>query len=243
MMDGTGLLLAYIQLMAPGLLAFALCLLLLPRAATGLRIALYIAIFILIRDAMTPAGLWRIDGIRISFLDVPWLLAALGLGCVMGVARLVAAEREMRPLLVWRKGSIAGGAVVGVGAGAAIGLGVLSLSGFSPNLAAFTPGFVAGLVILAYGGNLLEEVLFRGYLQGRLEQMVTPLRAALLSGLIFAACHSYLAITVTNAGWPILVFTAIEGIACGFVRLRYGIWAAALTHGTAILLISMPMAA
>ena len=147
----------------------------------------------------------------------------------------------MRPFLVWRKGSLVEGAAVGLCAGAAIGLGAAAVSGLSPMLWDFAPGFILALVILVYGGNLLEEVLFRGYLQGRLESYVTPLRAALLSGLVFAACHSYLAITVTNAGWPILVFTAIEGITCGFVRLRYGIWAAALTHGTAILLVAMPM--
>ena len=242
MPDGMDILWTYNTRMAPGLLAFALCLVLLPRAAVGLRIALYIAIFILVRDAMTPVGLWSFDGLRISFFDNPFLLAALGISSIFGVAFLIAVERDMRPLLVWRKGSLVAGGAVGLGAGAAIGLGGAALTGFSPMLPDFAPAFIFGLVVLVYGGNLLEEILFRGYLQGRLEQIVTPMRAALLSGLLFAACHSYLAITVTDGGWPILAFTALEGIACGFVRLRYGIWSAALTHGTAILLIAMPMA-
>ncbi|MEQ8268161.1 MAG: CPBP family intramembrane glutamic endopeptidase [Parvibaculum sp.] len=241
MLDGTEILWTYNMRMAPGLVAFALCLALLPRAAVGLRIALYIAIFILVRDAMTPVGLWSFDELRISFFDNAFVLALLGTTSVLGVVFLVSVERDLRPLLVWRKGSLAAGGAVGIGAGLVIGLGGASLSGFSPLLPDFAPGFVLGLVILAYGGNLLEEVLFRGYLQGRLEQIVTPIRAALLSGLVFAACHSYLAITVTDGGWPILAFTAVEGIACGFVRLRHGIWAAALTHGTAILLIAAPM--
>ncbi len=165
----------------------------------------------------------------------------IGIASILGVVFLVAVERDMRPLLVWRKGSLVEGAAAGLGAGAVIGFGAAAVSGLSPMLWDFAPGFILGLVILAYGGNLLEEVLFRGYLQGRLETQGTPLRAALLSGVIFAACHSFLAITVTNAGWPVLAFTAIEGVACGFVRLRYGIWAATLTHGTAILLLAMPM--
>lgn len=241
MLEGMDVLWTYNARMAPGLIVFALCLALLPRAAIGTRIALYIAIFILVRDAMTPTGLWSFDGLRISFFDSPAVLATLGISSVLGVAFLVAVEHDMRPFLVWRKGSLVEGAAVGLCAGAAIGLGAAAVSGLSPMLWDFAPGFILALVILVYGGNLLEEVLFRGYLQGRLESYVTPLRAALLSGLVFAACHSYLAITVTNAGWPILVFTAIEGITCGFVRLRYGIWAAALTHGTAILLVAMPM--
>ncbi|MBX3446732.1 MAG: CPBP family intramembrane metalloprotease [Parvibaculaceae bacterium] len=243
MSEGMDLLATYNMRMAPGLLAFALCLVLLPRAAIGLRIALYIAIFILVRDAMTPTGLWSFDNLRISFFNDPFVLATLGISSALGVVFLIAVEKDMRPLLVWRKGPLAEGAAVGLGAGALIGFGAASVSGMSPMLWDFAPGFIVGLVVLVYGGNLLEEVLFRGYLQGRLEQHVTPVRAALLSGFFFAACHSYLAITVTNGGWPVLAFTAVEGIACGFVRLRYGIWAAALTHGTAILLIAMPMLA
>lgn len=241
MPDSFSILFDYSARMAPGFALFALCLALLPLRAVGIRIALYIAIFILVRDVMTPAGLWTFGGLRIGFYPDGAVLAVLGISSLLGVIFLYAVERDLRDLLVWRKGSIGAGALVGIGAGAAIGLGALSLSGFSPLLPDFAPGFIAGLLLLAYGGNLLEEVLFRGYLQGRLESWVTPVRAALLSGLIFAACHSYLAITVTDGGWPILAFTAVEGLACGFVRLRYGIWAAALTHGTAILLISMPM--
>lgn len=241
LLESLSILFEYSARMAPGFVLFALCLALLPLRAVGIRIALYIALFILIRDAMTPSGLWSFSGLRIGFYPDGVVLAALGLSSLAGVGFLYAVERDMRAFLVWRKGSIGAGALVGIGAGAAIGFGALSLSGFSPFLPDFAPGFVAGLVLLAYGGNLLEEVLFRGYLQGRLEVYVTPVRAALLSGLVFAACHSYLAITVTDGGWPILAFTAVEGIACGFVRLRYGIWAAALTHGTAILLISVPM--
>ena len=243
MNEGMELLATYNMRMAPGLLVFALCLLLLPRAAIGLRIALYIAIFILVRDAMTPTGLWSFDGLRISFFNDTFVLATLGIASVLGVAFLVAVEKGMRPLLVWRRGPLVEGGLVGLAAGAIIGFGAASLSGFAPMIWDFTPAFIFGLVILVYGGNLLEEVLFRGYLQGRLEQVVTPVRAAFLSGLFFAACHSFLAITVTNIGWPILAFTAVEGIACGFVRLRYGIWAAALTHGTVILLVAMPLLA
>lgn len=239
--EGFSVLFDYTARMAPGFAVFALCLVLLPLRATGIRIALYIALFILIRDAMTPAGLWSFSGLRIGFYPDGLVLAVLGLSSLVGVGFLYAVERDMRGLLVWRKGSLVAGAAVGLGAGIALALPALALTGFSPLLPAYAPGFIAGLILLAYGGNLLEEVLFRGYLQGRLETYVTPVRAALLGGLAFAACHSYLAITVTNAGWPILVFTAAEGIACGFVRLRYGIWAAALTHGTAILLISAPM--
>ncbi|MFC7109047.1 hypothetical protein ACFQQB_56800 [Nonomuraea rubra] len=64
------------------------------------------------------------------------------------------------------------------------------------------------------------------------------MRAALLSAALFAACHVFLASTVTAAGWPLLLFTLYEGLICAFLRLRSGVIAAALAHGTAIFLLA-----
>ncbi|VVN40702.1 hypothetical protein PS862_04030 [Pseudomonas fluorescens] len=97
------------------------------------------------------------------------------------------------------------------------------------------------MVVLAFGGNALEEVLFRGFLQGHLEHHTSALRAALVSAVAFAACHAFLALRVTRIGWPILLFTLVEGLVCSFVRVRYGVNAATAAHGTAILLIAAPM--
>ena len=101
--------------------------------------------------------------------------------------------------------------------------------------------WLLGMIVLAYGGNALEEVLFRGLLQGHLERHASPLHAALGSALAFAACHVFLALTVTQAGWPVLVFTLLEGLVCALLRLRHGVLAAIAAHAAAILLIAMPI--
>lgn len=232
---------AYNLRFLPALLLFIAALLWVPRRLGGLRLALYIGLFIIMRDAMTPVGLWSFDALRIGFFANPLVLAGLGTVSVLVVGGVVALERDLRGLLVWRMGSLRGGALVGIGTGVLVAIPALALTGFSPLLIDFAPGFVLGLIVLAYGGNLFEELLFRGYLQGWLATRVSALRAALLSGLLFGVCHTALAVTVTNAGWPVLAFTVLEGVACGLVRMRYGLWAATLTHGTAILLLAMPM--
>jgi hypothetical protein len=43
---------------------------------------------------------------------------------------------------------------------------------------------------------------------------------------------------VTDLGWPLLAFTLYEGLICAFLRLRSGVIAAALAHGTAIFLLT-----
>ncbi|GIQ69065.1 hypothetical protein XYCOK13_18890 [Xylanibacillus composti] len=80
----------------------------------------------------------------------------------------------------------------------------------------------------------MEEVLFRGYVQGYLEQRTGMWRAAILSGLFFASGHIFLSATVTDLGIMVLVFTLYEGIVCSIVRMKHGIIAATLTHGLAI---------
>ncbi|NWB43851.1 CPBP family intramembrane metalloprotease [Pseudomonas sp. E6002] len=222
----------------PGLILFGLWFGLTPKTLPGLRIVILLLAFVLMRDAMTPLGMWSLSReVQIEFTANPWVLAALGglsLGLIALLARLAP---ELWQLTVLFKGNRWAGLAVGLGAGCLIGLPLRLYQGIEPVYWAWLMGMLA----LAYCANALEEVLFRGFLQGYLEQHVTPLRAALLSGLAFAACHSFLALSVTQLGWPVLAFTLIEGVACGLVRMRYGVVAATATHGTAILLIAVPM--
>lgn len=229
----------------PGLALFAAWFALAPKGEMGLRIAVLLAAFVLMRDAMTPLGIWAPSPqMQIGFASDPLLLIGLGaasLGVAVGLAKL--APDLGRLLVMFRNGRMIG-LVVGFTAGAAIAAPIALTNGVSLLASPALPAaWVLGMLALAYGGNALEEVLFRGFLQGHLESLTTPLRAALASGVAFAACHGFLAFTVTQLGWPILAFTLVEGIACALVRMRYGLAPAIATHGTAILLISTPLAA
>ena len=87
-------------------------------------------------------------------------------------------------------------------------------------------------------GNFLEELIFRGFLQGYFEKHMSTMRAALISGGMFAAAHIYLASTVTDLGWPLLVFVLVEGLACALIYRKFGLISSALTHGTAIFILA-----
>nr|WP_218174999.1 MULTISPECIES: CPBP family intramembrane glutamic endopeptidase [unclassified Pseudomonas] len=226
----------------PGLILFGLWFGLTPKTMPGVRIVILLLAFVLMRDAMTPLGMWSLSTeVQIQFTANPFVLAALGglsLGLISLLARLAP---ELWQLTVLFKGNRAVGLAVGLVAGCVIGLPLRLYQGIEPAAIPAYWAWLMGMLVLAYCANALEEVLFRGFLQGYLEQHVTPLRAALLSGLAFAACHSFLALSVTQLGWPVLAFTLIEGLACGLVRMRHGVVAATATHGTAILLIAVPM--
>lgn len=105
---------------------------------------------------------------------------------------------------------------------------------------AVAAGLLPGIAVVALLGNFYEEVLFRGFLQDYVQEElgIAPLRAAITSGIAFAAGHAFLASTVTDAGAALLLFTLYEGVIAGLLRMRWGLLAAVVSHGGAILLLA-----
>ena len=97
---------------------------------------------------------------------------------------------------------------------------------------------IPAILVFALLGNLLEESLFRGYVYGWLAERMPPIKAGISSGVVFAFCHVFLAITVTDIGYPLLVFTLWEGIIAGIVGAKGGVIPATVTHGGAIFLLA-----
>jgi membrane protease YdiL (CAAX protease family) len=91
--------------------------------------------------------------------------------------------------------------------------------------------------VFAFLGNLLEEMLFRGYVYGELARRMTPVRAGISSGVVFAFCPvKYLATTVTGIRYPLLVFCLWESVIVSTVGAKGGVLPSTLTHGGAIFL-------
>ena len=211
-----------------------------------LRVTVLVLGFVLLRDAMTPLGFWRIGGASegglpwVRFTDDAFLLVVLGAGTLIATASLLWLAPDLRSLGRWGRLTPVT-VILGIGGGAVAAAPVLLASAGVP--VADRGGAVAGSVLpvllwFAMSGNLAEEVLFRGFLQGRLEQLTGASRAAVLSALLFAACHVFLATTVTDAGWPLLLFTLFEGVICALLRATRGVIPAAIAHGLAIFLLA-----
>jgi membrane protease YdiL (CAAX protease family) len=160
------------------------------------------------------------------------------LGMVLGVYYL---DRENRPLFKWTRGNVPLGLLWGLGGVVVVVAPLAVLYQFVPLESRGGPvpiQIVPAVLCFALLGNLLEEALFRGYVYGYLAQQMTPLRAGVASGVVFAFCHIYLAATVTGVGYPLLVFTLWEGVIAGIVGSRGGVLSSTLTHGGAIFLLS-----
>jgi len=268
------LMITYGLRVAPGIAALILLLAALPRRATGLRITVFIALFIVIRDTMTPLGLWSFgtEGFFwIRFIDSWVLLLMIAAGSGAAAGAMLLAEPQWRTRIEWiRRPPVHTGPQVRTkqpqiptychstwsltaanAAGMAAGL-IGAVLTAAPLLLVYTgtplalrgggvaPVLLPAIAAVALLGNFYEELLFRGFLQDYLQtDLGLPrLRAALLSGIAFAAGHAFLAVTVTSAGAPLLLFTLYEGVIAGLICMRWGLLPAVLSHGGAIFLLS-----
>lgn len=109
------LLTIYSLRIAPGVALFAVLLAVLPKESVPLRITVYMMLFFLMRDAMTPVGLWVIphDG-SLTLSSDPFVLSALGTSIGLFVLFVHRTEPALRALVVWRRGSLAAGLAAGV---------------------------------------------------------------------------------------------------------------------------------
>jgi CAAX protease family protein len=234
---------AYVARFFPGLILGA-ALIVVTRRQPRVWIVLYLAMFVLLRDAMTPLGLWSFGTqgfFWIRLANDPWFLVLFALSCLGLSLGLYFLDRENRPLFKWTRGNVSVGLLWGI-------LGAVMVVAPLAILYRFTPLDARGgavplthlpaILLFALLGNLLEEAIFRGYVYGWLAEQMTPIKAGIASGIVFAFCHIYLATTVTAAGYPLLVFTLWEGIIAGLVGAKGGILPASLTHGIAIFLLA-----
>lgn len=236
----------YVLLLIPALLLGALILGLLPPAARDHRIWVWLVLFVLLRDLMTPLGFWTLGSSPVFWLrftaegSILVILGLLSAGLAFLALKL---EKSSQLSVQWFGPRPWASLPAGLAAALVITLPwILYQQGILPGeRGGLTPTSLwLPILVVALGGNLLEEVLFRGLAYGRLEALGLPgWKAGVLSGLLFALCHVFLAYTVTDVGIGILAFTLWEGILLGLVRWKFGLTAAVLGHGFAIFLLTL----
>ena len=240
------LLLDYFLRLFPGLIVVVAIYLIIPKDMTVLKIFNLIFGFILMRDAMTPLNIWvfGVNGnvLWLRFIDDAFILITIGLLSLLVTLLIYFSNRHLTSNFIWFKTNSKSRSLF-IGALAALLIAIPFMLTYL-----FIPiqdrgGEVAlhlllPLLILALFGNLLEEVLFRGFLQNYLKQEVGINKSIALSGLIFALGHIFLAITVTNLGFWVIIFTLYEGLVCAYISERYGLAPATISHGLAIFILS-----
>ncbi|WP_227718847.1 type II CAAX prenyl endopeptidase Rce1 family protein [Micrococcus sp. FDAARGOS_333] len=250
---------AYLIDVAPGLLLVVAALAVVPGRMVAARVLVAILGVVLLRDAMVGHGLFTFGtaGDRavlwLRFTSDPIQLISLSVLALAAVAGLVAAFRQRSRGMRWTADRAWLSGPVGLLGAAVIVLPFAVLYGSVPALSAglgfgdvpldargggVAAGILVPLLVFAFCAGLLVEVLFRGLLQSELEHHTTVARSALASAAVFAACHVFLASTVTEVGWPILAFTLVEGLVCAAIAIRHGVLGSTIAHGGALFLLA-----
>ncbi len=219
----------------------ALYVLLRGKQALPLRIMIIVIGFLVIRDTLILFQVWGYglgDGWLpyVRFVNEPLLVIGFAVGVLLVTAFLVLVERDGRSLLFWgrwRWSSL----LWALGGGALIAGPLIVAYLFVP--LAERGGVVPAnmlwpLVAIAIFGNLTEDVLVRGYFQGWVGTIISPVRAAIASGLFYALGHVFIALQIMGGAWPVLVFALFDGLVCAFVRMKAGLIPAAVSHGMGI---------
>ena len=234
----------YFSRLLPGL-ALVILIFIMVKPKGYLRIVIYIFTFILMRDTMTPLGLWTLgteNGIVwLRMSSDPVLLVILAITSLCIVFALSKFDEENRKYIIWFRKRKLSGIIYGI-----IGciIVILPFLVLYRGIDIYERGSIVNgsvilpLLLFTLFGNLLEETLFSGYVLGILKKNQRLIVASINTGVIFAFCHIFLAITVTDIGLPILIFTLWEGVIAGLVGGKYGIIPATITHGGAIFILS-----
>lgn len=232
----------------PALLLVAIAFAITPRKEIALRILLLVLGFILMRDAMTPLGYWQfgttvdpLPSLWLRFIDNPLILITFAVASLLVTAMILVANKDLYGLVKWGKPGRLSTYAVGLAGAAVIAAPFLLLYMFIPleqRGGDFAAVALPALLLMFIFGNLMEEVLFRGFIQGYLEKLYGAVKALVLSALLFAIGHMFLASTVTSIGFPILLFTLYEGLVCGYVRNKSGVIASTVSHGLAIFILA-----
>ena len=242
-MNALNILLEFFLRILPGLIVGITFILLFGKKHLAIRIFSYILLFIAMRDVFAPLNVWKVgetEGVFwLRMIEDPVFLILGSLLCIFLAVLLNKLDKEARQLCVYIKKSLIHALSTGL-IGAVISLiPMLLIYQFVPienrgGEVTNSPVFLCLLLVFCLCVNFLEESIYRGYVQGYAERYFTPTKSAILSGILFSFSHMFLAITVTNAGWGILAFTAYVGIIAGLVRSKAGVIASTITHGVAI---------
>lgn len=234
----------YFLRITPGLSIVIAVFVLMPRKLLIAKIFLLIIGFILMRDAMTPVGFWEFgiseSVIWLRFIDSSLILIVLGVLSLIA-SLLLLKIKDLKKLVKWGNLRSWETYVMGLAVGLIVATPFILLGINTPidlRGGEIATTLLPALAIMSFAGNFLEELVFRGFLQSYLEKHTSTIRAALLSGLMFAVAHIFLASTVTSLGLPVILFVAIEGLACAFVYRKYGLISSTIVHGLVIFMLA-----
>ncbi len=89
--------------------------------------------------------------------------------------------------------------------------------------------YIVAFITLVVMAPVAEELLFRGYLLGKLKAKINPYAAVVISSLVFGAMH----LPAKDIQWAVGIDTFALGLVLGYLRIKTdSVWSGILLHAT-----------
>ncbi len=209
-----------------------------------IRVIIYLFLFVLLRDTLTPLKLWFLGNeafLWIRLNDNKLFLILFGVFSLFIMLGIIKFDKGNKKYIDYFLNKKSIGLLLGIAGSFLITLPFVIIYQFTDiqnRGGEVSKDLLIPIFIFAMFGNFFEEGLFRGYVLGYLKEKYPPIKSGIISGVIFSICHIYLATTITNIGISLLIFTLWEGIIAGIIGSKYGIIPATIAHGGAIFILT-----
>lgn len=235
------LLLELLWILFPVLLVMLLLYMMVAHKKIVWKIVIFIASFVIIEIMFLYKQLWWLQGehrrLDIEFTSDGWILFTLSLIGLLIVVGCILFQVKLNRYVIWVGSSIFISVMYG-----SIGAIILIIPVLLLNLHTFgevpfdgNVTLLISIILFILVGKAIEELIFRGYLQGYLDRLYSPFMSAFITTAIYSLLHLLILILLKEHYLLASMQSIYIGIVCSFLRYHYGIMASTLANALAII--------
>jgi|GEM_PF-6226918 len=235
------LLLELLWILVPFLLVMLLLYVIVARKKVVWKIVIFIISFIIIETVLLYKQLWWLQGkqskLEIEFTSDGWILFTLSLIGLLIVVGFILFQVKLNRYVIWTNKNIFKSFMYG-----SIGAIVLTIPIILLNIHTFGEvpfdgnlSLLISIILFIVVGKSIEELIFRGYLQGYLDRLYSPFMSGFIATAIYSLLH-FVILSLTREHYLLATIQSIYiGIICSYLRYRFGILASTLANALAII--------
>lgn len=168
-----------------------------------------------------------------------WLLFTLSLICIAVFVGCTLFQSALNQLVIWRTVAAYYSVTAGLFGGFIIAIPIILWNGQFNVIHALTTIQSYHISIITFVAALksIEELFYRGYLQGKLEISYSKKKAMYMSIFIYLMVQAFLLLVTNQLSLIAIVYVIVIAFVCTFLRNRYGIIAAIVANSIALLVL------
>ncbi|MCR8659053.1 CPBP family glutamic-type intramembrane protease [Paenibacillus endoradicis] len=235
------LLLELLWILFPFLLVMLLLYVIVARKKVVWKIVIFVTSFVIIETMLLYKQLWWLHGehrrLEIEFTSDGWILFTLSLVGLLIVVGCILFQVKLNRYVIWTGKNIFKSVTCGSIGAIILSLPIILLNFYSLGRVPVdgSLSLFISIIMFIVVGKSIEELLFRGYLQGYLDRIYSPFKSGFITTAIYSLLNFLILIVANEYFLLAWIQTIYIGIICSCLRYRYGILASTLANALAII--------